>query len=236
MTLHCAEMSRRPWGSFSTSSAGSGKWACRSILFLGDATGPSVMWRQGCRKGLSSVQQGLCYLSAKIAEIHSPGSSVVKTLPCQYRECRFDPWCEVKVAQSCPIPCDSMDYKVHGILQAGILHTGVGSCSILQGIFPTQGLNPGLPHWRQILYHLSHKASPQSLVGELKFHMPRGVAPKIPKTKHIKNHSEGFASLEDSFQNVKPQEGREGKLTFIRHLKCGWILTHKIDMLSRLFY
>ena len=32
--------------------------------------------------------------------------------------------------------------------------------SLLQGIFPTQGLNPGLPHCRQILYQLSHKGSP----------------------------------------------------------------------------
>ena len=38
---------------------------------------------------------------------------------------------------------------------------GVGSCSLLQGIFPTQGLNPGLPHCRQILYQLSHQGSPQ---------------------------------------------------------------------------
>ena len=35
-------------------------------------------------------------------------------------------------------------------------HTGVGNCSRLQGIFPTEGLNPGLLHWRQILYQLSH--------------------------------------------------------------------------------
>ena len=39
-------------------------------------------------------------------------------------------------------------------------NTGVGSLSLLQGIFPAQGLNPGLPHCRQILYHLSHKGSP----------------------------------------------------------------------------
>ena len=32
---------------------------------------------------------------------------------------------------------------------------GVGSCSLLQGIFPTQGSNPGLPQCRQILYQLS---------------------------------------------------------------------------------
>ena len=39
--------------------------------------------------------------------------------------------------------------------------TGVGSFSLLQGIFPTQGSNPGLPHCKQILYQLSHKGSLQ---------------------------------------------------------------------------
>ena len=42
-------------------------------------------------------------------------------------------------------------------------NTGVGSPSLLQRIFPTQGLNPGLPHCRQILYQLSHKESPRIL-------------------------------------------------------------------------
>ena len=36
-------------------------------------------------------------------------------------------------------------------------NSGVGSCSLLQGIFPTQGLNPGLLHCRLILYQLSHR-------------------------------------------------------------------------------
>ena len=44
-----------------------------------------------------------------------------------------------------------------------VQNTGVGSLSLLQGIFPTQGLNPGLPHCRQILYWLSHKGSPRIL-------------------------------------------------------------------------
>ena len=35
--------------------------------------------------------------------------------------------------------------------------TGVGCHSLLQGIFLTQGLNPGLPHCRQMLYYLSHQ-------------------------------------------------------------------------------
>ena len=39
-------------------------------------------------------------------------------------------------------------------------NTGVGSPSLLQGIFSTQALNPALPHRRRILYQLSHKGSP----------------------------------------------------------------------------
>ena len=42
-------------------------------------------------------------------------------------------------------------------------NTGVGGLSLLQGIFPTQGSNPGLPHCRWILYQLSHKGSPRIL-------------------------------------------------------------------------
>ena len=41
--------------------------------------------------------------------------------------------------------------------------TGMGSLSLLQGIFPTQGLNPGLQHCTWILYQLNHKGSPRIL-------------------------------------------------------------------------
>ena len=40
-------------------------------------------------------------------------------------------------------------------------NTRVGSLSLLQGIFPTRGSNPDLPHCRQILDQLSHKGSPR---------------------------------------------------------------------------
>ena len=42
-------------------------------------------------------------------------------------------------------------------------NTGVGSLSLLQGIFPTQRSNPSLPHCRQVLYQLSHQGSPRIL-------------------------------------------------------------------------
>ena len=66
---------------------------------------------------------------------------------------------ERKVAQSCPTLCDPMDSPWNSLGQ----NTGVGSLSLLQGIFPTKGLNPGLPHCRRILYQLSHKGSPRIL-------------------------------------------------------------------------
>ena len=46
-------------------------------------------------------------------------------------------------------------------------NTGVHSLSLLQGIFPEQGSNPGLPHCRQILYQLSHRGSPYTWKGIL---------------------------------------------------------------------
>ena len=42
-------------------------------------------------------------------------------------------------------------------------NTGVSSCSLLQEIFPTRGLNPGLLHCRWVLYHLSYQQSPRTL-------------------------------------------------------------------------
>ena len=48
-------------------------------------------------------------------------------------------------------------------------NTGVGCHALPQGIFPTQGLNPGLLHCRQILYHLSHQGSPQITISSVQF-------------------------------------------------------------------
>ena len=57
--------------------------------------------------------------------------------------------------------------RPHGLYPARFLcpsdspgkNTGVGSHTLLQGIFLTQGSNLGLLHYRQILYHLSHQGS-----------------------------------------------------------------------------
>ena len=66
---------------------------------------------------------------------------------------------KVLVTQSCPTLCDPMDCSPPGSSVHGdnpVKNTGVGCHSLLQGIFPTQGSNPGLLYCKQILYHLSH--------------------------------------------------------------------------------
>ena len=55
--------------------------------------------------------------------------------------------------------CSPPGSSVHGILLGK--NTGVGCHFLLQGIFLTQGSNPGLLHCRQILYHLSHQGRPR---------------------------------------------------------------------------
>ena len=63
----------------------------------------------------------------------------------------------VKVSLSCLTFCNCSPWNSPG------QNTGVDSLSLLQGIFPTQGLNPGLPLCRWILYQLSHQGSPRVL-------------------------------------------------------------------------
>ena len=62
--------------------------------------------------------------------------------------------------QSCQILCSTMDCgppgsSVHG--DSPGKNIGAGCHALFRGIFPTQVLNPVLPHYRQIIYHLSHE-------------------------------------------------------------------------------
>ena len=60
-----------------------------------------------------------------------------------------------------PMHCSLPGSSVHG--DSPGKNTGVGCHAVLQGIFPTQRLNLGLPHCRWILYHLSYQGSPRIL-------------------------------------------------------------------------
>ena len=61
-------------------------------------------------------------------------------------------------SKSCSVVSDSL--QPHGLYSPWNSlgqNIGMGSLSLLQGIFPTQGSSPGLPHCRWILYHLSYQ-------------------------------------------------------------------------------
>ena len=70
------------------------------------------------------------------------------------------------VTQSCltlydPIDCSLPGSSVHG--DSPGKNTRVDCHALLQGIFPTQGSHPGLPHCKRFLYHVSLQGSPRIL-------------------------------------------------------------------------
>ena len=120
------------------------------------------------------------------AASHSPWEPVRRAGP------RASPRCWAGlcfVAQSCPTPCDPGDCgppgsSVHG--DSPGKNTGVGCLALLQEIFPSQGLNPGLPHCRQILYSLSHQGSTP---GALNFKFWAWVGPRSLCLKALTGNS-----------------------------------------------
>ena len=75
------------------------------------------------------------------------------------------------IVQSCPTLFDSMDCSLPGSSVHGDSpgkNIGVGCHALLQGIFPAQGLNPRLPHYRWFLYRLSHQGNPITTLSKTK--------------------------------------------------------------------
>ena len=68
--------------------------------------------------------------------------------------------CSVMSDSVTPMDCRPPSSSVHG--DSPGKNTRVGCHALLQGIFQTQASNPGLPHCRRILYHLSHKGKPSA--------------------------------------------------------------------------
>ena len=80
------------------------------------------------------------------------------------------------VAQSRLTLCNSTDCSLLGSSVHGDSlgkNAGVGCHALLQAVFPSQGLNPGLLHCRQILYHPIHQGSPRILEW-VAYHFSRG--------------------------------------------------------------
>jgi len=79
--------------------------------------------------------------------------------------------------------------------------TGVGCHFLLQGIFPTQGSNPGLPRCRQMIYHLSHQGSPgakhsfKSHGKHIVFFLPFSLSPFLPFSLFVPSSILSFLSV-----------------------------------------
>ena len=146
-------------------------------------------------------------------------------------------WCmeqKVKVTWLC---LDSLQsHGLYSALNSPGKNTGVGGCSLLQGIFPTQRLNPGLPHCRQILYQLSYQGSQESvndielsrkdIIGSKRLYMNTSYNPEckftlqqITPTTYV-SPSHAFSAV-----TVKTQWESHGqrRLTGVHEIVKSWI-------------
>ena len=86
--------------------------------------------------------------------------------------CRVSQWMKPKnkKSESSSVVSDSWwPHRPYSPWNSPGPNTGEGSLSLLQGIFPTQGSNPGLLHCRRILYQLSHQSRPLYMGGVFRF-------------------------------------------------------------------
>ena len=119
---------------------------------------PMKFSRQAYCRGLPCLPRGdLPHPGIKPAPLASPAQQLGSLPLAPLGNPYMHMYVKVKVPQSCPTlrPCG-----LYSPWDSPGQNAGVGSLSLLQGIFPTQGLNPGLQHCRWILYHLSFKGSP----------------------------------------------------------------------------
>ena len=147
----CLQMSCLLKSAFPGRKEGCWPKGCRVLLELEQVELQS--WRPPRRR--SSFDSQTCTLAARVLGwrlpwIKNPGSLGGYVIPptpiCPFLSRQsIHLWREMKVAQLCPTLCDS-PWDSPG------QNTGVGNLSHLQEIIPTQGLNPGLRHCRQILY------------------------------------------------------------------------------------
>ena len=128
------------------------------------------------------LQCCLCFMffwcfGQEACRILAPQPGIEPTAPCIGRG-SLNHWTS-EVAQSCTTLCDPMDCSLLGSSIHGIFpgkSTGVGCHFLLQGIFLTRGSNPGIPHFRQTLYPLSHLEIPCLITLNYRKSPPGGIS------------------------------------------------------------
>ena len=142
------------------------------------------------------------------------------------------------VTQSCPTLWDPVDCSLPGSSVHGdspSKNTGVGCHALLQGIFPTQGSNPGLLYCRQILYWLCHQGTPNELMNSwirpslsMELSMPKywsGLLFPSPGDLPDSGIKPGFPTSEADFLPFEPP----GKLQIISSVQFSHsVMSHSL--------
>ena len=116
-----------------------------------------------------------------------------KTVSKETSEFRYHRW---KWSESHSVVSDSLwPHGLYSPWNSPGQNTGVGSLFLLQGIFPTQGSNPGVPRCRQILYQLSHKDQSFAIIGRRDQNAEK-VPPWRPRTHKLSRIEAGWENRE----------------------------------------
>ena len=142
-------------------------------------------------------------------------------------------------SEGCSVVSDSL--RLHGLYSpwnSPGQTTGMGSCSLLQGIFPTQRSTPGLPLCRRILYQLSHQGSLR-ILDWVAYPFSRGSS-QLPNWIRVSCIAGGFSSKDFKHNSNKEKheiplgpltcphrEKREPEMEWIRNItaavrRVGW--------------
>ena len=118
--------------------------------------GSSLLWLSSCYFIWCNFDDTENTWEAAVKSLINPACSHSRAAPLLMAQCQWSP--SRSVISNCVRP-----RGLYSPWNSAGQNTGVGSLSLLQGIFPTQGLNSGLPHCRRILYQLSYRGSPRIL-------------------------------------------------------------------------
>ena len=126
--------------------------------------------------GISQARMGCYFLLQEIFLTQGSSPRLLKLLHWRADPFPLSPWKptllvqdvsqyeDVKWSESLSVVSDSLwPHGPYSPWNSPGQNTELASRSLLQGIFPTQGSNSGLPHCRRILYRLSHKGNPRIL-------------------------------------------------------------------------
>ena len=105
-------------------------------------------------------------------------------------------------SESCSVVSDPLwPHGLHSPWNSPGQNTGVGSLSLLLGIFPIQGSNPSLPHCRRILYQLSHQENPRMLEWVT---YPFSIGSSRPRNQAPVLQADGFFTIREGYYISKP--------------------------------